>query len=128
MATDIVLNEGATCPFLQETSAGPDRAEASAPDQPNWAALVEKIRRNEQCATEELYRVLNRGMRFYICRQLGPQDLDDKVHDCFLIVLQAILRGDLREPERLMGFVRIIVRRQIAGHIDTAVKGRRQEV
>lgn len=77
---------------------------------------------------EELYRVFSRGIRFYLCRQLGPQDLDDRVHDCFLIVVQAIRKGDLREPERLMGFVRTIVRRQIAGHIEVAVQVRKQQV
>jgi hypothetical protein len=46
-----------------------------------------------------------------LCRQLGPQDLDDKVHDTFLIVVQAIRKGELREPERLMGFVHTVVRR-----------------
>jgi RNA polymerase sigma factor (sigma-70 family) len=56
---------------------------------------------------------------------LGPQELDDKVHDTFLIVLQAIRRGELREPERLMGFIRTIVKRQIAAHIDNAVQCRR---
>ncbi|HEY8668968.1 MAG TPA: sigma-70 family RNA polymerase sigma factor, partial [Tepidisphaeraceae bacterium] len=58
----------------------------------------------------------------------GPQDLDDRVHDCFLVVVQAIRHGDLREPDRLMGFVRTIVRRQIAGHIDNAIQTRRQMV
>jgi len=52
---------------------------------------------------EELYRVFSRGIRFYLCRQLGPQELDDKVHDTFLIVVQAICRGELRDPDRLMG-------------------------
>ena len=98
------------------------------PEQPNWAQLVEKIRLDDQCALEELYRIFSRGMRYYLCRQLGPQDLDDRVHDSFLIVVQAIRRGDLREPERLMGFARTIVRRQIAGHIDIAVQQRKQQV
>jgi RNA polymerase sigma factor (sigma-70 family) len=63
-----------------------------------------------------------------LCRQLGPQDLEDKVHDTFLIVVQAVRRGELREPERLMGFVRTVVRRQVAAHIDQAVHNRRQQV
>ncbi len=96
--------------------------------QPDWAMLVDRIRQDDQYALEELYRIFSRGMRFYLCRQLGPQDLDDKVHDSFLIVVQAIRKGDLREPERLMGFARTIVRRQIAGHIDVAVQQRRQQV
>jgi RNA polymerase sigma-70 factor (ECF subfamily) len=77
---------------------------------------------------EELYRIFARGIRFYLCRQLGPQELDDRVHDTFLIVVQAIRRGDLREPERLMGFVRTVVRRQVAAHIDDLVHSRREEV
>src|SRR5581483_5079932 len=75
---------------------------------------------------EQLYRIFGRGIRFYLCRQLGPQDLEDRFHDTFVIVVQAIQRGELREPERLMGFVRTIVRRQVAAHIDAAVQTRRE--
>ena len=74
-----------------------------------------KIKLDDQSGMEELYRIFSRGVRFYLCRQLGPQDLEDKVHDTFLIVVQAVRRGELREPERLMGFVRTVVRRQVAG-------------
>ncbi len=93
-----------------------------------WLVLVEKIKSNDAAGMEELYRLFSKGMRYYLCRQLGPQDLDDRVHDCFLVVVQAIRHGDLREPDRLMGFVRTIVRRQIAGHIDNAIQTRRQMV
>jgi RNA polymerase sigma-70 factor (ECF subfamily) len=93
-----------------------------------WLRLVEDIRAGKNQGMEELYRIFSRGVRFYLCRQLGPQELDDKVHDTFLIVVQAIRRGDLREPERLMGFVRTIVRRQVAAHIDQAVQARREQV
>jgi len=93
----------------------------------NWLALVESIRRGERAGMEELYRVFSRGVRFYLCRHLGPQDLDDKVHDTFVIVVQAITKGELREPERLMGFVRTVVRRQVAAQIDQAVQTRREQ-
>jgi DNA-directed RNA polymerase specialized sigma24 family protein len=53
--------------------------------------------------------------------------LEDKVHDTFLIVVQAVRRGELREPERLMGSVRTIVRRQVAGYIDQAMHNRKQQ-
>jgi len=45
-----------------------------------------------------------------------------------VIVTQAIRNGDLREPERLMGYVRTVVKRQIAGSIDIAVQQRRSRV
>jgi len=93
----------------------------------NWLALVESINRGERSGMEELYRVFSRGVRFYLCRQLGPQDLEDKVHDTFVIVVQAIRRGELREPDRLMGFVRTVVRRQVAAQIDRSVQSRREQ-
>ncbi len=96
-------------------------------DGQNWFALVENIRKGELGGMEELYRVFSRGVRYYLCRQLGPQDLDDRVHDTFLIVVQAIKRDELREPERLMGFVRTVVRRQVAAQIDRAVQNRREQ-
>jgi len=94
--------------------------------QPCWADLVEKIKLNNPDGMEELYRVFSRGVRFYLCRQLGPQDLDDRVHDTFITVAQAIQRGELREPDRLMGYVRTIVRRQVAAQIEDKVQSRKQ--
>jgi RNA polymerase sigma factor (sigma-70 family) len=93
-----------------------------------WARLVRKIQRGDADALTELYQVFGRGVKFYMYRQLGPQDLDDRLHDAFLVVVQAIQRGDLREPERLMGFVRTIVRRQVATKIDEIVQNRREQV
>ena len=87
----------------------------------DWARLVAKIQNDDPSGMEELYRMFSRGIRLYLCRQLGLQELDDKIHDTFLIVINAIKRGDLREPERLMGFVRTVVRRQVASHIDEIV-------
>jgi RNA polymerase sigma-70 factor (ECF subfamily) len=91
-----------------------------------WSELVARIRQDDLSAVEELYRVFSRGVRFYLCRQLGPQDLDDKVHEVFLIVTQAIQKGDLRDPARLMGYVRTVMRRQVAAYIEEAAQRRRQ--
>ena len=93
-----------------------------------WTELVQRIQCGDKSGMEDLYKVFSRGIRYYLCRQLGPQELDDKVHDTFLIVVQAIQRGDLREPDRLMGFVRTVVRRQIAAHIDLAIATRRDQM
>jgi len=110
-----------------------DELETAAPPEPtdsavDWTELVARIQRGDDAGMEELYRLFARGIRFYLCRQLGMQELDDKVHDTFLIVVQAIRRGDLREPDRLMGFVRTVVRRQVAAHIDQVVHSRRDEM
>lgn len=92
-----------------------------------WGTLVNQIKAGEDAGMEQLYKLFSRGIRYYLCRQLGPQELEDKVHDTFLIVVNAIRRGDLREPERLMGFVRTVVRRQVAAYIEQVVHIRREQ-
>jgi RNA polymerase sigma-70 factor (ECF subfamily) len=89
---------------------------------------VERIRSGDSLAVEELYSVFSKGVRFLLWRQLGHQDLDDRVHDIFLMVVQSIQRGEVREPERLMGYVRTVVRRQTAGYIENAMNTRRRHV
>jgi RNA polymerase sigma factor (sigma-70 family) len=119
----------------QDAASDDMRSESAEAENPgstvsstDWTDLVCRIRAGDENGMEELYRIFSRGIRYYLCRQLGPQELDDKVHDSFLIVVQAIKRGDLREPERLMGFIRTVVRRQVAAHIDDVVHSRREEV
>jgi RNA polymerase sigma-70 factor (ECF subfamily) len=92
----------------------------------NWSNLVAQIKVGDHAGMEQLYRLFGRGIRFYLCRHLKPQDLDDRVHDAFLIVVRAIQNGDLREPNSLMGFVRTVVRRQVAAYIQQAILTRRE--
>ncbi len=101
-------------------------APAPTEQERQWGELVRRIQQGEERAVEELYHLFSKGIRYYLCRQLGAQELDDKVHDTFLIVLQAIRRGEIREPERLMGFVRTVVRRQVAAYIGHAVQSRKE--
>jgi RNA polymerase sigma-70 factor, ECF subfamily len=108
----------------KSTSDKPGRQDLQAIE---WALLVQQIKAGSDQGMEQLYKLFSRGIRYYLCRQLGPQELEDKVHDTFLIVVNAIKRGDLREPERLMGFVRTVVRRQVAAYIETAVHTRREQ-
>jgi RNA polymerase sigma-70 factor, ECF subfamily len=89
------------------------------PIAPAWPELVRRLRAGEPSAMEDLYRVFYAGIRFHLWRQVGPQDMTDRLHDIFLIVTESIRSGELREPERLMGYVRTVVRRQIAGHLHT---------
>src|SRR5438067_1524549 len=123
-STDSAGNATSTLIVSEPDNSSPA---ASATPSVDWGHLVEKIKAGDGEGLEELYRIFSRGVRFYLCRQLGPQELEDKVHDTFLIVVHAIQKGDLREPERLMGFVRTIVRRQVAAYIEQAVHNRREQ-
>jgi len=122
--------------ILSPAPSGPASQPALSTREPNarttlspteWGLLVSQIKAGEDAGMEHLYKLFSRGIRYYLCRQLGPQELEDKVHDTFLIVVNAIKRGDLREPERLMGFVRTVVRRQVAAHIEQIVHTRREQ-
>ncbi|HJT88953.1 MAG TPA: sigma-70 family RNA polymerase sigma factor [Bryobacteraceae bacterium] len=105
--------------------ACPSPAGAGTTPNPSWGELVQRIHGGDADGMADLYRVFTTGIRFFLYRRLGPQDLDDRVHDAFLAVAQAIQRGGIRQPERLMGFVHTIVRRQIAAHLEAMAAARR---
>jgi RNA polymerase sigma factor (sigma-70 family) len=93
-----------------------------------WTQLVGRVQAGEPAAMEELYSMFSNGVRFYLARQLGRDDIDDRLHDAFLVVVDAIRAGDLRDPRRLMGFIRTVVKRMIASSIDRQVQERRGRV
>jgi len=75
-----------------------------------------------------LYDCISRGLRPHLARQLKPQDIEDKLHDIYVEVLPAICQGRLRNPERLMGFVRTVARRKLAAYIERAALNRSHQV
>src|SRR6266699_2901973 len=79
----------------------------------DWRNVVNLIQRGDPAGEATLYQTLHRGARRFLQRRLGTQDVDDRVHDIFLIVAGTIRRGELQHPERLMGFVRTVLYRQL---------------
>lgn len=88
---------------------GPDSGLAA-----EYERLVASVQAGEGGALAELYRVFGPGVRFYLNHRLRREDVDDKVHDVFIMVITAIQAGQLRAPERLPGFIRTIAQRQVA--------------
>lgn len=90
--------------------------------------LVEKIAAGDVRAKEELYELLSRGIRFVLARQLPrSEDVEDELHNVFLIVVNTITGGHLQAPERLIGFVNGVVRHRIASKIEEIIRMRRHE-
>jgi RNA polymerase sigma factor (sigma-70 family) len=114
--------------MIEQTDVGLRRSSARTDvgEQTPWPSLIAKIQADDAGGMEELYEVFSRGVRFFLWRQLGKQDLEDTVHDTFLAVTEAIRRGEVREPERLMGFVWTVVRRHLATQIERTVHLRNQ--
>ena len=114
-------------PPQEEISTLQGDTAASRENSPDWAGVVAQIQAGDPTGLEQLYRTFSRGVRYYVARQLPYQDLDDKIHEIFVIIVEAIRKGSLREPERLMGFVRTVAQRQVAGHIERMVHNRTRE-
>jgi len=91
----------------------------------DWKTTVQQIRDGDPAGEEVLYRKLASGARMFLRRKLRTEDVDDRVHDLFVIVVETIRRGELREPERLMGFVRTVLNRQLSLEIARIVRSRR---
>lgn len=92
--------------------------------QVDWKVVVDQIRQGNPAGEETLYQTLYSGARLFLRRRLGTADVDDKVHDLFVTVVETIRRGELREPDRLMGFVRTVLERQLNLEISRIVKHR----
>lgn len=119
-------SRSSTSPPDEAKFANPDGAFDEAPNE-HWPRLVSHIQAGHPDAMEELYQILSGGIRIYIQRQLGADEIEDHVHDTFLVLVAAIRQGEIREPERLMGFVRTVVRRQIANWIGRLQQTRRDQ-
>jgi len=98
---------------------------ANRSEELNLTALVAGVKADNPEAMEQLYGLCNKGVRSYFRRQFGSQDVDDKVHDSFVAVVDAVRRGNVREPEALHGYIRTIVRKKAAQYIENLMQSRR---
>ena len=93
------------------------------------ADLVARIRAGSEGAMHQLYGLVQDCAGPYLRWRLaspGVQaEMDDRIHDTYLAAVEAILSGTIREPERLMGFVRTVVRHQATAAIRRAVRRRK---
>jgi RNA polymerase sigma-70 factor (ECF subfamily) len=91
----------------------------------HWAEMVGRIRDGNNTGAEDLYAAVSDEARPQLFRHIDPQSVDDRVQEIMVIVLEAIRSGGLRDPSRLMGFVRTVTRRKVAAHIRGAIFRRR---
>jgi RNA polymerase sigma-70 factor, ECF subfamily len=95
------------------------------------AELVARIREGSEPAMQELYDLVIQNASPYFRWRLGlcgfHGDLYDRLHDTFLTAMEAIVHGTIREPERLMGFVRAVVRHQATACVRRAAYRRRTD-
>ena len=92
----------------------------------DWAAVVQQIVAGDQKGIETLHATFSRGLRYFLSRKLGGHEYEDTVQDTLVAVIAAVRRGQIREPERLPGFVRTIATRNAFLVIGKRVRSRQE--
>jgi RNA polymerase sigma-70 factor (ECF subfamily) len=88
-----------------------------ADDTQSGADLVSRIRAGDQGAEEELVERYRRGVAIILRRGVRHAAVAaDLTQETFKIALEKIRRGDLREPEKLSGFICSLARNLAIGH------------
>lgn len=100
----------ALAPFVlavwMERDAVPEEAPGS-----DLADLVRRIQAGDPAAENELVARFSRGLLLMLRRLVQNPALADDLHqETFALVLGKIRRGEVREPERLAGFIRSTAR------------------
>jgi RNA polymerase sigma factor (sigma-70 family) len=73
----------------------------------------------------EIYAKYHRGLRLWFSRQLGSAEAEDRVHDTFVIVAQAVRTRQIANAACLPGFIGTVARRLVAAAIRERVAMRR---
>ncbi len=91
---------------------------------PSFAEVVENVRNGHPAGLDQLYsvfRILSASLR----RQIGYQDFDDRVHDMFIVVVEAIREGKLREPGALPSYIHGVARLSLFSKIGVKIRHER---
>lgn len=87
------------------------------------ADLVSRIRAGDRQAEAELVERYSCGVKFIIRREIGVASIaDDLYQETFRIVIEKTRRGDIRDPEKLSGFVCGVARNLIIDYFRRAAR------
>jgi len=89
-----------------------------SPMAPFFELLVARIEKGGDDAVHEFRLHFQRGVKYLMARQLGPDRANELAQDVLSDVIEAIRNGEICEPERLDGYVRAVVQRMIAFEVN----------
>ncbi len=92
------------------------------------SVVVEGVRRREPDAMAMLFAFTSRVARAQLRRQIVWTEYEDRLHDVYVMVLEAILHDRIRQPESLPAFIATVARRQVCSHIREQVMARQKHV
>ena len=97
--------------------------ESLAINTPDAADLVSRIRAGDRQAEAELVERYSCGVKIIIRREISSASVaDDLYQETFRIVIEKTRRGDIREPERLSGFVCGVARNLVIDYFRRAAR------
>jgi RNA polymerase sigma factor (sigma-70 family) len=108
----------------QDASPGPLTASEPLIKESTLTKLVHRIRDKDATAAEQLYPKVLRWLEYCCGSRQAPDESEDRVQETYLAILKAIQQGELREPEKLMAFMRVIGHRHYCAYIKRRNKSR----
>ncbi|HKX30372.1 MAG TPA: sigma-70 family RNA polymerase sigma factor [Blastocatellia bacterium] len=85
--------------------------------------FVSRIMSGDRQAEAELIDCYSRGVRIIIRRAGGDATaVNDLSQETFRIVIEKVRRGEIREPEKLPGFIRSVARNLVIEHFRRAAR------
>ncbi len=90
----------------------------------SFSEVVENVRNGDPRGLDQLYSVF-RMFTGSLRRHIGYQDFEDRLHDVFLLVVDAIRDGRLREPSALPGYIHGVARISVCSAIGVRSRHRR---
>lgn len=91
---------------------------------PSFAEVVGNVRSGHPDGLDQLYRVF-RILSGSLRRQVGYQDFEDRMHDMFIVVVEAIRDGRLREASALPSYIHGVARLSLCSHIGVRTRHER---
>ena len=87
------------------------------------SAIVQRIVDGDRTAEAELVARYARGIRLIISRASSDRSaIDDLCQDTFRITLEKVRRGEVRDPDRLSGFICSVARNLVVDHFRRAAR------
>jgi len=93
-------------------------------DSSTWTNIVERIRDGDVAASEEQYSKVLPLLECSCRSRLVPDESEDRVQETYCAVLKAIQNGELRDPGKLLGFIRVIGHRHYCAYVKRREKSR----
>jgi RNA polymerase sigma-70 factor (ECF subfamily) len=78
----------------------------------DWADLLDRIQKRDPDAPGELYSRTSTPIFFFLRRRMSVEQAEDRTHDVFLILIDAIRAGRIQNPAAFPGYAVMVAKRQ----------------